>query len=101
MTTAQHMTLMYLHLSVGPQQESRGNAFFNTVLLPLVMLYYDYLLTFEGEVRFFWKRKINLVTILFFLTRYTALLGNIPLFLKYFGNWAPSVRMTSLSRFLL
>lgn len=56
------------------------------------MLYYDYLLTFEGEVRFFWKRKVNLVTILFFVTRYTALLGNIPLFLKYFGNWESSVR---------
>ncbi|KAJ7059145.1 hypothetical protein C8F01DRAFT_1301501 [Mycena amicta] len=43
------------------------------------LLVYDYLLTLETEVTAFWGVKISPATILFFVNRYSILLGNIPI----------------------
>lgn len=42
-----------------------------------VTLWYEYLLTLDDEVKFFWGRKLNSVTILFLFNRYFPLLGEI------------------------
>ncbi|THH04356.1 hypothetical protein EW145_g5588 [Phellinidium pouzarii] len=60
-------------------------------LVAFAILYYDFLLTFRDEVRFFWSRKLNSVTILFFLNRYLSVLGNIPVILQSFANWSPDI----------
>ncbi|EJD05471.1 uncharacterized protein FOMMEDRAFT_145007 [Fomitiporia mediterranea MF3/22] len=52
------------------------------------VLYYDYLLTFGEEVRFFWRRRANSVTVLFFLNRYLSIFGNIPVILQSFRSWS-------------
>ncbi|KAL5514378.1 hypothetical protein ACEPAG_2466 [Sanghuangporus baumii] len=58
-------------------------------LIAFAILYYDYLLTFGDEVRFFWRRrKANSVTILFFLNRYLSILGIIPVVLQSFRSWS-------------
>ncbi|KAJ3914912.1 hypothetical protein F5877DRAFT_49576 [Lentinula edodes] len=51
----------------------------------LVILAYDYLLTFDLEIERFWKRDTKrLAAILFFVNRYLTLLGNIPFVLLFF-----------------
>jgi hypothetical protein len=55
------------------------------------ILYYDYILTLDEEIIFFWKRKINLVTALFFLNRYFGLFGNAAVILQSFRSWSPAV----------
>ncbi|KAL5521587.1 hypothetical protein ACEPAF_2335 [Sanghuangporus sanghuang] len=58
-------------------------------LIAFAILYYDYLLTFGEEVRFFWRRrKANSVTILFFLNRYLSIFGIIPVILQSFRSWS-------------
>lgn len=42
----------------------------------IALLYYDYVLTFSLEVRYIWKQKIGLSTILYIFCRY-ALIANI------------------------
>ena len=62
------------------------------------ILYYDYLLTFGEEVRFFWGRKrTNSVTVLFFLNRYVSILGNVPVILQSFRSWDDDVSSFTLS----
>ncbi|KAH8115922.1 hypothetical protein DFH11DRAFT_1542729 [Phellopilus nigrolimitatus] len=58
-------------------------------LVAFAILYYDYVLTFGDEVRFFWGRRANSVTLLFFLNRYLSVLGNVPVILQSFAGWSP------------
>ena len=50
------------------------------------MLYYDFALTFGMEVERFWGRRLTLVSCVFFLNRYIALAGHIPVFWEFFGH---------------
>lgn len=51
----------------------------------LVILYYDYSLTFADEVARFWNRKnFTWASFLFFVNRYLVLLGNIPIMIEAF-----------------
>ena len=45
------------------------------LLPPLVMLYYDHLLTLDVEIMFYWGRKRGFITSLFFFNRYVSLIG--------------------------
>lgn len=56
-----------------------------------MILYYDYLLTFSDEVRFFWGRKGCSVTYLFFVNRYLPMAGHIPGVVKFLGHWSQHV----------
>ncbi|TFY61762.1 hypothetical protein EVG20_g6934 [Dentipellis fragilis] len=49
-----------------------------------VILYYDYLLTLPAEVKLFWlrSRRLSWPSVLFFVNRYGALLGHIPLMVE-------------------
>jgi hypothetical protein len=49
-----------------------------------VILYYDYTLTFSREVEFFWPRKnrVGWVSSIYFLNRYVAIFGYIPIVLR-------------------
>lgn len=60
------------------------------------ILYYDYLLTFGDEVRFFWRRKkTNCFTILFFLNRYVQLVGNVGIAMQEFSDVSEKVSTTA------
>jgi len=50
----------------------------------LVILYYDYALTFSREVEFFWphENRVGWISSLFFLNRYVAIFGHIPIVLR-------------------
>ncbi|KAF8491340.1 hypothetical protein F5888DRAFT_1909595 [Russula emetica] len=53
-------------------------------LIPTVILYYDYILTFSREVEFFWphENRVGWVSSLYFLNRYVAIFGHIPIVLR-------------------
>ncbi|TDL17274.1 hypothetical protein BD410DRAFT_794430 [Rickenella mellea] len=53
------------------------------------LLYYDYLLTINQEMIFFWRRRITFASGLFFACRYLSLFGNVPVILQTFGYWPP------------
>ncbi|KAL5498712.1 hypothetical protein ACEPAH_2067 [Sanghuangporus vaninii] len=81
----------YLDPKYGNANSSltRSNVNYYLSLIAFAILYYDYLLTFEEEVRFFWRRrKANSVTILFFLNRYLSIFGVIPVILQSFRSWS-------------
>lgn len=48
-----------------------------------VLLYYDYLLTLADEVRLFWGSKSGIASVLFFINRYFALAGNVPILVLF------------------
>lgn len=39
-----------------------------------MLILYEYLITLDAEIRFFWKKEINCTSALFFLNRYLNLL---------------------------
>lgn len=49
-----------------------------------MVLYYDYLLTFSCEVEFFWphENRVGWVSFFYFLNRYVAIFGHIPIVLR-------------------
>lgn len=53
-------------------------------LIPTVILYYDYTLTLSREVEFFWphENRVGWVSSLYFLNRYVAIFGYIPIVLR-------------------
>ncbi|KAG2014256.1 hypothetical protein CC2G_011091 [Coprinopsis cinerea AmutBmut pab1-1] len=55
----------------------------------MVLLVYDYLLTFDLEIEFVWKSRWNAVKVLFLLTRYLPFLELLPLINYVFmdGEW--------------
>ena len=51
----------------------------------LAILYYDYALTFAREVEYFWPnphRAGSWISVIFFLNRYFAILGHIPILIS-------------------
>ncbi|KAF9062333.1 hypothetical protein BDP27DRAFT_1233747, partial [Rhodocollybia butyracea] len=52
---------------------------------PIVILCYDYLITLDLEVEYFWRcSSTGFGTILFYINRYLSLLGNIPIIIFFF-----------------
>ncbi|KZP03550.1 hypothetical protein FIBSPDRAFT_968891 [Athelia psychrophila] len=88
--------------------QSQLNAIYFTTLIPFVILYYDYSLTFADEVERFWNRNnFTWTSLFFFINRYLVLLGNIPVL--FAASWDPSnisskilarVRITNYHAFL-
>ncbi|TCD63149.1 hypothetical protein EIP91_005908 [Steccherinum ochraceum] len=55
----------------------------------MVVLYYDYLLSLPDEVKLYWRRgapKFSWGLLFFYLNRYTALLGHIPVAIEYYAQ---------------
>ena len=52
------------------------------------ILLYDYCLTFVAEVERCWSARLNWALALFYLNRYLALFGHVPVMIKYF--WSTS-----------
>ena len=63
------------------------------------LLYYDYTLTFGAEVSRFWRCRVgrhSWGTVGFFLNRYLAILGHIPVIWEFFGSENYSVSRISV-----
>ncbi|KAL5497702.1 hypothetical protein ACEPAH_2633 [Sanghuangporus vaninii] len=69
-------------------------------LASVVLVYYDYFVTFDDEVRFFWKGscgprrswyRMNAVTMLFFLNRYIPIIMNATIVAHNLGSMSTSV----------
>ncbi|VDC07451.1 unnamed protein product [Peniophora sp. CBMAI 1063] len=58
------------------------------VFVPLVILFYEYVATFEREVRLYWppRHPLGWVSSVFLANRYLSLLGHIPILYSVFGN---------------
>ncbi|KZV68339.1 hypothetical protein PENSPDRAFT_19744 [Peniophora sp. CONT] len=58
------------------------------VFVPLVILFYEYIATFEREVRVYWppRNPLGWVSCVFLVNRYLSLLGHIPILYSVFGN---------------
>ncbi|KAJ6614760.1 hypothetical protein B0H10DRAFT_2043970 [Mycena sp. CBHHK59/15] len=48
------------------------------------ILFYDYLLTIDQEVSWYWGTQMTWATLLFYLNRYGSLVGSIPIVVEYF-----------------
>jgi len=59
------------------------------ILASVVMLYFDWMLTFSLEVERFWKSKLTGPTILFFANRYFPIIGVILEMVAYFTDLIP------------
>ncbi|KIK56382.1 hypothetical protein GYMLUDRAFT_47148 [Collybiopsis luxurians FD-317 M1] len=55
-------------------------------LFSITFLYWDHILTLSDELLYFWRRPVGASTILFFLNRYFAALGNIALAISLFSG---------------
>jgi len=56
-------------------------------LVAIVVLYYDYALTFSMEVQRFWtQRTFSWALFFFYLNRYLSLLGHLPVIVEYFAS---------------
>ncbi|EJC99205.1 uncharacterized protein FOMMEDRAFT_31296 [Fomitiporia mediterranea MF3/22] len=67
------------------------NANYALTAVALTILYYDYFLTLGREIRLIWRKKSNLVAIVFFLNRYVSILGSVPIILQTYANWSKDV----------
>ncbi|KAJ7866647.1 hypothetical protein B0H13DRAFT_2066363 [Mycena leptocephala] len=56
------------------QSQLNVNAYFTLVSFTIVS--YDFLLTFDDEVRAYWGTRLTWATLLFYINRYVSLLGN-------------------------
>ncbi|KAF8578599.1 hypothetical protein K439DRAFT_458413 [Ramaria rubella] len=56
------------------------------MLVPIILLYYDWILTLPTEIEHFWKFKFTGPAVIFFLTRYVPLIGFVPTILAYYTN---------------
>ncbi|KAI0807436.1 hypothetical protein C8Q74DRAFT_62440 [Fomes fomentarius] len=55
------------------------------VLMALTIRYYDYAITLTSEIEYYWNPpSLSVSFILFFVNRYVAVLGSIPVFSPYF-----------------
>ncbi|KAL5522961.1 hypothetical protein ACEPAF_1228 [Sanghuangporus sanghuang] len=61
-------------------------------LAGIMILYYDYVLTLDEEVGFFWRKRTTAVSVLFFSNRYVSILGSAALLLQTFGRWSSKIR---------
>ncbi|EJD03110.1 uncharacterized protein FOMMEDRAFT_156482 [Fomitiporia mediterranea MF3/22] len=55
-------------------------------LAAIVILYYDFVLTFHQEIQRIWKQKISIVSCIFVLNRYLTCLGYIPIVYFLFNS---------------
>lgn len=62
-----------------------------------VVLYYDYFMTLDQEIKFFWNKKLNVVNILFFVNRYLSIFGTVPVILQNFGPWSEKVSIPNVT----
>ncbi|EPS93452.1 hypothetical protein FOMPIDRAFT_1136111 [Fomitopsis schrenkii] len=46
-----------------------------------VIAWYEYCLTFSREVQYVWRKRLSFISVLFYLLRYSVLLGTAPLVL--------------------
>jgi hypothetical protein len=81
--------LGYMFSLVPTGEPATGSSTSKSTLLTqscafLVILYYDYTLTFSREVEFFWphRNRIGWVSSIYFLNRYVAIFGYIPIVLR-------------------
>ncbi len=61
-------------------------------LCALVVLYYDFLLTFPFEVERYWAGGRSWASCCFFANRYMAVLGHLPVVYEFFGTMPEEVR---------
>ena len=79
---------MFSLIPTGEPATGPSKSTLQEVLTPsctfLVILYYDYALTFSREVEFFWphENRVGWVSFLYFLNRYVAIFGYIPIVLR-------------------
>lgn len=50
------------------------------------LIWFDYLLTFNGEIQEIWKRRLSWVTMLYHVNRYSLLVSSATLVIMQF-NW--------------
>ncbi|KAJ7152686.1 hypothetical protein C8R43DRAFT_1003280 [Mycena crocata] len=53
------------------------------IFIPFTIVLYDYVLTVEQEVARYWGTRLTWPTFLFYLNRYTALFGTIPILVEF------------------
>ncbi|KAL4065009.1 hypothetical protein V8B97DRAFT_1984993, partial [Scleroderma yunnanense] len=76
--------------------------FLVTLLLVLAVIFYDYMLTFSGEMELFWKRNWrSWPFVLFVANRYIIIMGHFPAFAYSFlhssHSWyAPCITVSYL-----
>ncbi|KAK6966310.1 hypothetical protein R3P38DRAFT_3155561 [Favolaschia claudopus] len=54
--------------------------------ISFALLFYDYLLTLDLEISRYWGSRFSWPTVLFFINRYGALLGNVPVIVQKFWS---------------
>ena len=64
-----------------------------TLKYPTVLLFYDYILTFDKEVGLFWKKKISGASLLFFCNRYLTLLTQMFDMVQFTTDMSDEVRV--------
>ncbi|KAJ7041564.1 hypothetical protein C8F04DRAFT_1079269 [Mycena alexandri] len=72
------------------------------ILIPFTIVVYDYALTVKQEVARFWGPKLTWGTALFYLNRYSALFGTMPVVIEYFMTTTDPKRIAlchALSRY--
>ncbi|KIM74120.1 hypothetical protein PILCRDRAFT_14678 [Piloderma croceum F 1598] len=62
-------------------------------LVSFVILYYDHALTLPMEIQRFWIRGFTWATLFFFINRYLAFLGHIPVIMEVFWNFWQTCRL--------
>ncbi|EJD03109.1 uncharacterized protein FOMMEDRAFT_28692 [Fomitiporia mediterranea MF3/22] len=68
-------------------------------LAAIVILYYDFALTFRQEIQRIWKQKISIVSCIFVLNRYLTCLGYIPIVYFLFNSPDSDKACTAFARF--
>ena len=83
-----HLGYMFSLIPTGKPETGPSNQLLERCWLNFsaisVILYYDYVLTFSDEVVFFWphENRVGWIASLYFLNRYVALLGYVPIVLR-------------------
>lgn len=81
---------MFSLIPTGEPETGPSKSTLQEVLTPscivtfIVILYYDYALTLSREVEFFWpyENRVGWVSFFYFLNRYVAIFGYIPIVLR-------------------
>ena len=67
------------------------------LMVLLVLFLYDYLITFEQEVRFIWGRKLTGANVIFILNRYPTL---VMCLMVVIGCWPVECEVSAFTMFL-
>ncbi|ESK87060.1 hypothetical protein Moror_11941 [Moniliophthora roreri MCA 2997] len=72
------------------QEHLNVDAYLN--LISFTLIYYEYFITLEIEVERYWAhwRTFSLASTIFFLNRYVAVFGHVPVIVQYFWTKEPS-----------